>query len=106
MAGGVRKNIWFGGGSTGRAFLYFGLYGVVSAGAIMAVFVFVASIKIKHHTLAQLLGGRLALPVRIVVIGLPLSGAGSKGGLYSEKAIFEGRYGITGYRLWLGFPAD
>lgn len=51
-------------------FLYFGLYGAAAAGTVLAVLVFVASIKTKRHTFFQLIGGGLVPLISIVVIGL------------------------------------
>ena len=46
-------------GSAGPIFLlmYFGLYAPAALMAVVTVFAYVASVKAKHHTVAQLIGG-------------------------------------------------
>lgn len=50
-------------------FLYFGLYAAAIVGTILAVLVFVASMKTKRHTLFQLIGGGVVPLISIAAIG-------------------------------------
>ena len=54
-------------------FFYFRLYAAAAVGIVLAVFVFLASIKTKRHTVPQLLGGGLIPMVGIGMISLFIS---------------------------------
>lgn len=48
-------------------FLYFRLYACAAVGCILAVFVYIASLQTKRHTLPQLIGGSL-VPVVVLLL--------------------------------------
>ena len=51
--------------------IYFGLYLPAAIGAIMTVFVFISSIKMKRHTFLQLIGGSTITVSALLILLIP-----------------------------------